>query len=74
MTSEKTKGAITLPKIKGGVVTRMTVLPVTGAISEMYIETSESGISFPEEIRFDLNAKIYIQRMVIIGGSDRTHQ
>ena len=42
---------------KGGVVTRMTVLPVSGVISEITIETSESGISFPEEIGFDLNAK-----------------
>ena len=67
-------GAITLPKIRGGVVTRMTVLPVNGAICDMEIETSESSISFPEEIRFDLNAKIHIQRIVIVGGSDRTHQ
>ena len=74
MTREKTMGAITLPKIRGGVVTRMSVLPVNGAISDMEIETSGSSISFPEEIRFDLNAKIHIQRIIIIGGSDRTHQ
>ena len=42
---------------QGSVVTRMTILPVNGVISEITIETSESGISVPEEIGFDLNAK-----------------
>ena len=62
-------GKISIPKIRGGVVTRMTVLPVSGVISELNIETSESQISFPEEVRFDLNAKIHIQRIIVVGGS-----
>jgi len=52
----------------------MTVVPVNGSICEMNIETSESSISFPEEVRFDLCAKIHIQRIVIVGGSDMDHQ
>jgi len=74
MTSENSLGVITFPKITGGIVTRMTVLPVNGVISEIYIETSEAGISFPEEVRFDLNAKINLQRIILVGGSERDHQ
>ena len=74
MSSEKPIGVISLPKVQGGVVTRMTVLPINGTICNMDIETSESSISFPEEIRFDLNAKINIQRIVVVGGSDMDHQ
>lgn len=61
-------GKISIPKIRGGIVTRMTVLPVSGVIAEINIETSESEISFPEEVRFDLNAKINIQRIILVGG------
>jgi hypothetical protein len=67
-------GVITLPKIRGGVVTRMTILPLSGVIAEIDIETSESSISFPEEVRFDLNAKINIQRIIIVGGTGMDHQ
>ena len=74
MTAVVPSGAIMLPKVRGGVVTRMTVVPVNGSICEMNIETSESSISFPEEVRFDLCAKIHIQRIVIVGGSDPDHQ
>ena len=74
MSNENPLGSITIPKIRGGVVTRMTVLPVSGVIAEMDIETSESSISFPEEVRFDLNAKINIQRIIIVGGSGMDHQ
>ena len=74
MCSEKTAGVITLPRIKGGVVTRMTVLPINGTICEMNIETSDSNISFPEEIRFDLNARINVQKIVVVGGPDLDHQ
>ena len=74
MSSENPSGVITFPKIKGGVVTRMTVLPASGVISEICIETSESSISFPEEIRFDLNAVINIQRIIIVGGSGMDSQ
>ena len=59
---------------QGGVVTRMTVLPVSGVISEITIETCESSISFPEEIGFDLNAEINIQRIIIVGGSGMDSQ
>lgn len=74
MSDEKPMGVITIPRIQGGVVTRMTVLPVNGAIYDMEIETSESSISFPEPIRFDFTAKIHIQRIVLVGGSDLDHQ
>jgi len=74
MTAVVPSGTIMLPKVRGGVVTRMTVVPVNGSICEMNIETSESSISFPEEVRFDLCAKIHIQRIVIVGGSDMDHQ
>jgi len=69
MSGEKSGGIISLPKVQGGVVTRMTVLPLNGTICEMDIETSESSISFPEEIRFDLNARINIQKIILVGGS-----
>lgn len=68
MSSENPSGVITIPKIVGGIVTRMTVNPISGVISKINIETSESSISFPEEIQFDLNAEIHIQRIIIIGG------
>ena len=74
MSSENPLGSITIPRIQGGVVTRMTVLPASGVIADMNIETSESSISFPEEVRFDLNAKINIQRIIIVGGSGMDHQ
>lgn len=74
MSSEIQSGIIHLPKIRGGIVTRMTVFPVSGVIAEMNVETSESSISFPEEVRFDLNARINIQRIVIVGGSGMDHQ
>jgi len=74
MSSEKPTGVISLPKVQGGVVTRMTVLPINGTICNMDIETSESSISFPEEVRFDQSAKINIQRIVVVGGSDMDHQ
>ena len=74
MSDERPNGEIILPKVRGGIVTRMTVAPVNGAIYEMEIETSEPGISFPEEVRFDLCAKIHIQRIVLVGGSDLDHQ
>ena len=48
--------------------------PASGVISEIFIETSESSISFPEEVRFDLDAKINIQRIIIVGGSGMDHQ
>ena len=74
MNGEKPIGVISLPKAQVGVVTRMTVLPINGTICEMNIETSDSGISFPEEVRFDLNARVNIQRIVVVGGSDMDHQ
>jgi hypothetical protein len=74
MSDEKPVGIISLPKIKGGIVTRMTVLPINGTICEIDIETSESGISFPEEVRFDLNAKIHIQKIIVVGGSGMDSQ
>jgi hypothetical protein len=74
MSSENPSGVISLPKIKGGVVTRMTIIPASGVISEIDIETSEPSISFPEEVRFDADARINIQRIVIVGGSGMDHQ
>jgi len=74
LNSENSSGVITLPRIRGGIVTRMTVLPVSGVISEIDIETSESSISFADEVRFDLNARINIQKIIIIGGSGMDHQ
>ena len=74
LSSENPSGIISIPKIRGGVVTRMTVNPTSGVISEIFIETSESSISFPEEVRFDLDAKINIQRIIIVGGSGMDHQ
>ena len=74
LSGENPAGSISFPRIKGGIVTRMTVLPVSGVISDINIETSESSISFPEEIRFDLNAKINLQRIILVGGSERDHQ
>jgi hypothetical protein len=71
---ENSSGVISLPRIRGGVVTRMTVLPVSGVISEIDIETSESSISFADEVRFDLNARINIQKIIVIGGSGMDHQ
>ena len=47
LSSENPSGVISIPKIRGGVVTRMTVNPTSGVISEIFIETSESSISFP---------------------------
>jgi len=74
MSSEKPVEIISLPRIKGGIVTRMTVLPINGTICEIDIETSESSISFPEEVRFDLNAKIHIQKIIVVGGSGTDSQ
>ena len=74
LSGENPSGIISIPKIRGGVVTRMTVNPTSGVISEIFIETSESSISFPEEVRFDLDAKINIQRIIIVGGSGMDHQ
>jgi|GEM_PF-3546883 hypothetical protein len=67
-------GSISFPRIRGGIVTRMTILPVSGVITEINIETSESTISFPEEVRFDLNARINLQRIVLVGGPAHDHQ
>ena len=74
LSGENPAGSISFPRIRGGIVTRMSIIPVTGVITELNIETSEPSISFPEEVRFDLNAKINIQRIIIIGGSERDHQ
>jgi hypothetical protein len=74
LSSENPSGVISIPKIRGGVVTRMTVNPASGVISEIFIETSESSIAFPDEVRFDLDAKINIQRIIIVGGSGMDHQ
>ena len=74
LSSENPSGVISIPKIRGGVVTRMTVNPVSGVISEIFIETSESSIAFPEEVKFDLDAKINIQRIIILGGTGMDHQ
>jgi len=74
MSSENPSGVISLPRIQGGVVTRMTVLPSNGAICYLEVETSESSISFPDPIKFDIDAEINIQRIVIIGSSDLDHQ
>jgi hypothetical protein len=74
MSNERPMEVITLPKIRGGTVTRMTVLPINGTICDIDIETSESSISFPEVIRFDINAKIHIQKIVLVGGSGLDHQ
>ena len=74
LSNENPSGVISIPKIRGGVVTRMTVNPTSGVISEIFIETSESSISFPEEVRFDVDAKINIQRIIIVGGSGMDHQ
>jgi len=74
LNSENPSRVISIPKIRGGVVTRMTVNPASGVISEIFIETSESSIAFPDEVRFDLDAKINIQRIIIVGGSGMDHQ
>ena len=74
MTSGRSLGGITIPKIKGGIVTRMTVLPVGGVISDINIETSEPQVSFAEEVRFDLNAWINVQRIIVVGGMALDHQ
>jgi len=74
LSSENPSGVISIPKIRGGVVTRLTVNPASGVISEIFIETSESSIAFPDEVRFDLDAKINIQRIIIVGGSGMDHQ
>lgn len=65
---------IAFPRVTGGTVTRMTILPLSGVISELDIETSESRVSFPAEVRFDLNAKINIQRIILVGGPALDHQ
>jgi len=74
LSGENPAGSISFPRIRGGIVTRMSIIPVTGVITELNIETSEPSISFPEEVRFDLNAKINIQRIIIIGGPALDHQ
>ena len=68
MSGENPSEVITFPNVLGGVVTRITVNPISGVISKINIETSESSISFPEEVRFELNAEINIQKIIIIGG------
>ena len=74
MSSENSSGVVSLPKIQGGVVTRMSVLLSNGSICYLEIETSESCISFPDPLKFDLAAEINIQRIVIIGSSGLDHQ
>lgn len=74
MSGENPSGVITFPNVLGGVVTRMTVNPISGVISSINIETSESSVSFPEEVRFELNAQINIQKIIIIGGSGQDIQ
>lgn len=68
MSDDSIWGVITIPKIREGVVTRMTVLPVSGVISDIYVETGEQQISFLEEVRFDLNARVNVQRIIVLGG------
>jgi len=65
MSSENPSGGITFPKVKGGIVTQMTMNPMNGMIAEMHIEKRGSGILFPEEIRFDLNAIIHVTEITI---------
>ena len=65
MSSENPAGVISLPRIQGGVVTRMTVLPTKGVICYLEIETSESSISFPDLLKFDVDAEINIQKIFI---------
>ena len=74
LSGENPAGSISFPRIRGGIVTRMSIIPVTGVITDLNIETSETSISFPEEVRFDLNAKINIQRIILIGGPALDHQ
>ena len=74
MSSENPSGVISLPRIRGGVATRMTVLPSNGAICYLEIETSESSISFPDPLKFDVDAEINIQKIVIVGNSGLDHQ
>ena len=74
MSSANPSGVISLPRIQGGVVTRMTVLPSNGAICYLEIETSEPCISFPDPLKFDVDAEINIQRIVIVGSSGLDHQ
>jgi hypothetical protein len=74
MSSENPSGVISLPRIQGGVVTRMTVLPSNWAICYLEVETSESSISFPDPLKFDVDAEINIQRIVIVGSSGLDHQ
>ena len=74
MSGENPSGVITFPNVLGGVVTRMTVNPISGVISSINIETSESSVSFPKEVRFELNAEINIQKIIIIGGSGQDIQ
>ena len=74
MSSENPSGVISLPRIQGGVVTRMTVLPSNGTICYLEVETSELSISFPDPLKFDVDAEISIQRIVIVGSSGLDHQ
>ena len=74
MSSANPSGVISLPRIQGGVVTRMTVLPSKGVICYLEIETSESSISFPDPLKFDVDAEINIQRIIFVGSSGLDHQ
>jgi len=58
MSDEKPMEVYSLPRINGGVVTRMSVLPSNGTICYLDIETSKSFISFPEPLKFILDAPI----------------
>jgi hypothetical protein len=56
----------------GGIVTRMTVIAATGAITEINIEIDGDKVEFPETIIVDLNCKINLQKMIRIGGQDES--
>ena len=65
MSSENPSGVISLPRIQVGVVTQMTVLPFNGAFCYREVETNESNISFPDPLKFDVDAEINIQKIFI---------
>lgn len=70
MTEDYTLRSITFPKVEGGIVTRMTVTPSTGAITEINIETPNDHVEFPDKCMVDLNCKINIQRIITVGGKN----
>ena len=76
MASENSLGVIIFPRNRGDIVTHTMVLPTSGKIivEEINIGTSESAISFPEAVLSDLNAKINLQRIILVGGSERDPQ